>query len=319
MSTSNDTPTPPVPFSQTLRLHGVSLERAETHTLQVNTGLLCNLACRHCHLEAGPHRSEVMPPEVMAAVVGYAGQVHFTTIDITGGAPELVPGIDRFLAQLAPLTDQLMFRTNLVALETDPGASFLPLFRELRIRLVASLPSTSRAQADAQRGTGIWERSCGVLRHLNELGYGRPGSGLELDLAVNPGGAFLAADQAQTEKRFRRELARMDIEFTRLFTFTNAILGRYREWLIRSGNLADYRQMLVDRFNPQALCGVMCRSLISVGWDGILYDCDFNLALGLAHGEHRHHVSEMEGRPVTGSAIATGDHCYACTAGAGFT
>lgn len=319
MSTPNDTSTPPASFGQTLRHHGVNLERAETNTLQINTGLLCNLACRHCHLEAGPHRTEMITPEIMEAVVGYAGRVRFTTIDITGGAPELVPGIGGFLSRLAPLTDQLMFRTNLVALETEPGVSLLPLFRELRVRLVASLPSTSRSQADAQRGTGVWERSCNVLRHLNELGYGRPNSGLELDLAVNPGGAFLAADQTQTEKRYRRELARLGIEFTRLFTFTNVILGRYREWLIRSGNLADYRQVLIDRFNPQALCGVMCRSLISVGWDGILYDCDFNLALGLAHGERRHHVAEMEDRPSAGSAIATGDHCYACTAGAGFT
>jgi radical SAM/Cys-rich protein len=255
----------------------------------------------------------------MEAVIEYASRARFATIDITGGAPELVPGIDKFLVRLAPLADQLMFRTNLVALEREPGASLLPLFQELRIRLVASLPSTSRSQADAQRGAGVWERSCGVLRQLNELGFGQSGSGLELDLAVNPGGAFLAADQAQTEKRYHRELAQLGIEFTRLFTFTNVILGRYREWLIRSGNLTDYRQMLIDRFNPQALCGVMCRSLISVGWDGILYDCDFNQALGLAHGEHRHHVSEMESRPSAGSAIATGDHCYACTAGAGFT
>lgn len=319
MSTFDDTLAPPIPFSQTLHNHGLRLVRAETHTLQVNTGLLCNIACRHCHLEAGPQRTEIMPSQIMAEVVAYAARVRFSTIDITGGAPELIPGIGQFLTQLASLTGRCMFRTNLVALNTPQGAALIPIFRDLQVHLVASLPATSSALVAAQRGPGVWEQSCAMLRHLNQQGYGLAESGLDLDLAVNPGGAFLAADQAQTEARYRRALAQIDIAFNRLFTFNNVILGRYRDWLIRSGNLADYSNLLVERFHPAAVCGVMCRSQILVGWDGILYDCDFNLAAGLAHGGVSRHVSTMDGIPTLGSSIVTGNHCYACTAGAGFT
>jgi radical SAM/Cys-rich protein len=260
-----------------------------------------------------------MSPATMEAVLGYAGRVQFETIDITGGAPELLPDLENFLPRLAELTPRLMVRTNLVALDSAAGARLMELFQQLRVTLVASLPSTNATQADAQRGQGVWERSITVLKALNGLGFGHPGTGLALDLAVNPSGAFLPAEQEQTARRYRRDLEKHGIVFSRLFTFTNVPLGRFRRWLEASGNLESYLHLLAARFNPAAVCGLMCRSLVSVSWDGYLYDCDFNLALGLHHGPAKTHVSALHGIPPEGMSIPTGEHCYACTAGAGFT
>lgn len=307
------------PFDGNLVRHGLNLVRGKTHTLQVNVGYLCDLLCRHCHLEAGPERREVMTIETMNDVIEYASRVRFETIDITGGAPELVPGIQSFLARLAPLTRRLILRTNLVALREEVASGVMESCREMGVALVTSFPSINGAQADALRGKGFWEKSIAVLRDLNQLGYGHPGNGLTLDLVVNPAGAFLPGNQDQAEKRFKQSLERHGILFNNLYSFANAPLGRYRTWLEQSGNLDRYCNLLFDRFNPAAIEGLMCRSLISVSWDGTLYDCDFNIAAGLPHGSAKVHVSSMAGFPEEGAVIATGGHCYACTAGAGFT
>ena len=307
------------PFDGNLVRHGLNLVRGKTHTLQVNVGYLCDLLCRHCHLEAGPERREVMTSETMNDVVEYASRVRFETIDITGGAPELVPGIQSFLGRLAPLTRRLILRTNLVALREEVASGLMQSCREMGIALVASFPSINSAQADALRGNGFWGKSLEVMRDLNHLGYGGPGSGLTLDLVVNPAGAFLPGNQNQAEKRFKQHLERHGIVFNNLYSFANAPLGRYRTWLEQSGNLDHYFKTLFERFNPATLEGLMCRSLISVSWDGTLFDCDFNIAAGLPHGAAKVHVSSMMGYPEEGTVIATGDHCYACTAGAGFT
>lgn len=310
----------PLPsFDGNLSRHGLRLVRGKTHTLQVNTGFLCDLTCRHCHLEAGPQRREVMTGETMDAVVSYASRVPFAVIDITGGAPELVPGIGAFLARLAPLTEKLILRTNLVAFREEAAAGLMESCRDLGVALVASFPSTHITQAEALRGKGFWEKSLGVLQELHRLGYGDPGSGLTLDLVVNPAGAFLPGDQTQAEKRFKGYLERYGVAFNQLFSFANAPLGRFRAWLERSGNLVPYGKLLCERFNPATVEGLMCRSLISVSWDGTLYDCDFNIAAGLPHGAGNIHVSSLQGYPGEGTAIPTGEHCYACTAGAGFT
>jgi len=306
-------------FGGNLARHGLRLVRGKTHTLQVNVGFLCDLVCRHCHLEAGPQRPEVMTRETMDDVVAYASRVRFETIDITGGAPELAPGIQSFLARLIPLTRKLILRTNLVALREEAASGLMQSCREMGVTLVASFPSTNTAQADALRGKGFWETSLVALRDLNQLGYGCPGSGLKLDLVVNPAGAFLPGNQGQTEKRFKQHLARHGIVFNNLYSFANSPLGRYRTWLEQSGNLDHYFKTLFERFNPATLEGLMCRSLISVSWDGTLYDCDFNIAAGLPHGSAKVHVSSMPGFPEEGAMVSTGDHCYACTAGAGFT
>lgn len=307
-------------FAHTLELHGLELARAETTTLQVNVGLACNLACRHCHLEAGPTRRELMDLDTVEAVIACAGRIPFDTIDITGGAPELMMHLPMLVGELAPLTRRLIVRTNLVAL-ARPECECLPiLYRSHGVVLVASLPATNSGQTDAQRGGGVWEKCIAVLGRLNGLGYGRDGTGLELDLVANPAGAFLPAAQAQAESKFRRDLERRHgITFTNLFTFANAPIGRFRAWLESSGNLDGYMQKLVESFNPCTIPGLMCRTLISVDWQGYLFDCDFNQAAGLHHGERRVHISELHELPEAGTSIPVGNHCYACTAGSGFT
>ncbi len=307
------------PFGDALARHSLVLRRAEAATLQVNLGLLCNQQCRHCHLNAGPERDEIMSPETMDAVVAYAERARFPTIDVTGGAPELVPGADRFIERLAPLARRVLLRSNLTALETRADR-WLPLLVRHRVVLVASFPSVNRGQTDAQRGAGTWKTSVRMLQRLNEAGYGREGTGLELDLVANPAGAFLPPGQLQAEERTRRELARRwGVSFNHLYTFANVPLGRFRTWLEESGNLPGYLARLAENFNPCTVEGLMCRTLVSVGWDGTVYDCDFNLACDLPVGGRRRHVSELERAPAPGSPVATGDHCYACTAGSGFT
>lgn len=310
----------PETFQQRLERAGLALRRGRATTLQINVGLLCDLACRHCHLEAGPQRTEVMARKTMDEVIALARRSEFALADITGGAPEFVPDLPYLLEGLAPVVPRLMLRTNLTAFTTPQGTELLKLCQRHRVAIVASLPSTSASQADGQRGRGVWDKSIAMLRHLNTLGYGRDGSELELHLVANPPGAFLPAGQAQTEKKFKHDLQqRSGVVFNRLFTFANAPLGRFRHWLESSGNLEAYLTRLADGFNPCTLDGVMCRTLVSVAWDGRVYDCDFNLAAGLGLGGRRIHVSELPGAPLEGSPIAVGDHCYACTAGSGFT
>ena len=308
------------PFSSVLERHGLVLCRDRVETLQVNVGLRCNQSCRHCHLDAGPGRKEeMMSPETMDEVVAYAGRGRFSTIDVTGGATELLPGLDTLVERLAPLAPRLMLRSNLTAVPEEGQAALRELCRRHGVVIIASFPSTSETQTDSQRGRGIWRQSIAALKELNRIGYGISGSGLELNLVANPAGAFLPADQCRLESKMRSDLERRwGVSFNNLFTFANVPLGRYREWLLRSGNYDMYLGKLAGRFNPSTVAGLMCRSLISVSWDGYIHDCDFNLAAGLTLSQGRTHVSAAE-EPAIGSPIAVGDHCYACTAGAGFT
>jgi len=308
------------PFNLTLSSHKLKLRRDQTHTLQINVGLLCNQQCQHCHLDAGPDRIENMTRETMLAVLDYARRCRFEVIDITGGAPELNPHISELIESAATLTPRLMFRSNLSALNSSKRSGLRQVLAENQVVVVASFPSLNVSQTEAQRGKGIFDISIQALQKLNQLGYGQDGSGLELNLVSNPSGAFLPPDQDQTAKRFRRMLKeKWGIAFNNLYSFANVPLGRYRDWLIRSGNLASYMEKLASSFNPCAVANVMCRSMVSVSWDGYLFDCDFNLARGLYMGGHKIHVSDMASYPEAGSAVATADHCYACTAGSGFT
>lgn len=307
-------------FRQTLAKQSLKLERGKATTLQINVGLLCNQSCRHCHLDAGPHRPENMSAQTAQEVIAYAERSRFDVIDITGGAPELNPNIETLIKELSPLAPRLMIRSNLSALEERYRGEWMGLLKDHRVVIVASLPSTNEAQADSQRGRGIFQTSLDTLRKLNAMGYGQGGTGLELDLVSNPTGAFLPTPQRQMEQRFREILTKKrGIVFNHLYSFANVPLGRFRQWLLQSGNLESYLQRLASSFNPCAVEGLMCRTLVSVSWDGILYDCDFNLARDLPMGGRRTHVSHMEGPPEPGSPIAVGDHCYTCTAGAGFT
>jgi radical SAM/Cys-rich protein len=307
-------------FHTVLAGHGLDLTRESVQTLQINVGLLCNQFCQHCHLDAGPERREMMSRDTVDEVIRFAQRFRFAVIDVTGGAPELNPHLPHLISELAPLTPRLMLRSNLTALTEGRRESLLIDLVRHRAVIVASFPSTNEAQLEAQRGAGIFQRSLATLRRLNTLGYGQPESGLELNLVANPAGAFLASPQVQTEKRFRETLEkRWGITFNHLFTFTNVPLGRYRQWLERTGNLESYLQKLLAAFNPCAVQGLMCRTLLSVSWDGCLFDCDFNLARGLFMGGRKQHITELVELPASGLPIAVSDHCFACTAGAGFT
>lgn len=310
---------PIVPFRHTLATRGLELGRATTCTLQINVGRLCDLTCRHCHLEAGPERGEVMSRATMEDIIALAGRARFSEIDITGGSPELVPDIKYLLGRLATCTDRLIVRTNLVALHDADRGGLAGFYRDSGVVLAASLPSGNAAQTEAQRGQGVWDKSLAALKRLNSLGYGVAGGSLELILVSNPAGAFLPGKQEQMERKLRQDLARHGIVFSRLVVLANAPLGRFRHWLEHSGNLEAYMHELAARFNPLAMQGAMCRTLISVDWDGIMYDCDFNLAAGIPLGGERRHVSALDCLPAEGAAIACDDHCYTCMASSGFT
>jgi radical SAM/Cys-rich protein len=307
-------------FRSTLSQHGLKLERSLTHTLQVNLGLLCNQKCRHCHLDAGPQRKEIMTAETADQVVAFAQRWHFGTIDITGGAPELNPNIKTLIQKLAPLTERLMIRSNLSVLNDGQRDDLKDLLQSLGVVVFASLPSLNRSQTESQRGKGLFDTSIEALKKLNDLGYGAEGTGLELNLVSNPTGAFLPSSQKQTEKRFRQVLSeKYGIVFSNLFNFANVPLGRFRTWLMQTGNYQRYMQQLFAKFNPCAVESVMCRTLVSVAWDGVIHDCDFNIAKGMHLLNRKIHVSELSGPPEKGEMIATAEHCYACTAGSGFT
>jgi radical SAM/Cys-rich protein len=309
-----------VPFSLALSRHGLNLNRDRTHTLQINVGFLCNQTCRHCHLNAGPNRMENMESGIIEEVISYAKRSRFETIDVTGGAPELNPNIGRLITEMSPLARRIMLRSNLSALNDGTRDDLMKLLQSHGVVIVASFPSLNELQADSQRGDGMFKVCIDALKKLNVLGYGREGSGLELNLVSNPTGAFLPPSQSETEKRFRQVLDnKWGVVFNNLFNFANMPLGRFRQWLIKSGNFDKYIQKLTSSFNPCAVEGLMCRTLVSVSWDGYLYDCDFNLAGGLFMGGLKIHVSEMAGPPEKDSHIASADHCYTCTAGAGFT
>lgn len=307
-------------FREVLQRNDLELSRDRTTALQVNVGLVCDLACRHCHLEAGPHRTEVMERPTIEAVIDCARRFCFDSIDITGGAPELVPELPYLVRSLAPLTGRLMVRTNLVALGQGAGEELCGLYRDLKVALVASLPATNASQTEAQRGAGVWEKSIASLKHLNALGYGVAGSGLTLDLVSNPSGAFLPPPQAQAERKFRSDLERKHgVTFNALYTFANVPLGRFRAFLERSDNLQPYLEKLSAGFNPCSVEGLMCRYQLSVDWRGRLFDCDFHLAEGLFHAGEETLVGDLAFLPPPGTPIPAADHCFACTVGAGFT
>ena len=311
---------PVEPFGQTLAKHGLNLTREKITTLQINVGLLCNQACRHCHLEAGPNSDEVMSAETVGEVVAFAQRFPFKIIDITGGAPEMNPHLVDMIERLSIHSPRLMLRSNLTALSDADRVHLIEVCKQHKVVIVASFPSLNEAQTESQRGKGVFQESIEVLRKLNSFGYGKSGSGLELNLVSNPTGAFLPSSQDQLEKRFCQVLKnKWGIVFNNVFSFANVPLGRFRRWLEQSGNLEGYLQKLSTSFNPCAIEGLMCRSLISISWDGYVFDCDFNQAADLYMGGKKAHISDLKELPEPGEPIAVSHHCYTCTAGAGFT
>lgn len=302
-------------FEQATTTSGVPLRARAVETLQINLGKRCNQTCRHCHVDAGPDRREVMSDAVVDACLRFLDQPSLRTLDVTGGAPELHPRFREIVTRARSLGKRVMDRCNLTITRLPNYADLPEFFAENQVEVVASLPWYRAPQTDAQRGDGVFEESIAALRRLNELGYGHEGSALELVLVTNPSGAFLPACQAALEREWKREMKQLhDVSFTRLFTITNMPISRYLDDLERSGQLETYMTKLVDAFNPCAVKGLMCKTTLSVGWDGRLYDCDFNqmLELALPSTVHDASLAALEGR-----AILTGAHCFGCTAGAG--
>ncbi len=307
-------------FIQTLTDHNLVLRRDKTLICQLNLGLVCNQACKHCHLSAGPGRTECMDRQTMVAVLDRIAGSDIEMVDITGGAPEMNPHLPWLMDQVAGLGKQMMLRCNLSALYGLKTEDVKERLVAHQATVVASFPSLNLSQTDAQRGGGTHDVSLKALKMLNDMGYGQEGSGLVLDLVSNPSGAFMPTPQDAAEKRFRKVLnERFGLGFNHLFTFANMPLGRFEAWLRKSGNYHPYLTMLHKGFNPCTVDRLMCRNLVSVSWHGYLYDCDFNLAAGLAMGNTPVHISEIHDFSFEGRGIAAADHCYACTAGAGFT
>ena len=287
-------------------------------TLQVNLGLQCNQRCNHCHLEASPQRKETMEWHTMELVLKAARNVRCQLVDLTGGAPELNPFFGRFIAALRQGGHSVQVRTNLTVL-FEPGMESMPEFlRDHQVQLVASMPCYLEENVRAQRGTGVYEKSIEAIKRLNNVGYGYASS-LPLNLVYNPGGPFLPPPQLTLEEDYRRELdKRFGIKFTRLLTITNMPLGRFRKELNRQNQEESYLKLLRKSFNLLTLQGLMCRHQITVGWDGTLYDCDFNASLGLAvdHGAPDH-IRFFNAEDLWTRRIVTGEHCFGCTAGSG--
>lgn len=289
-------------------------------TIQVNVGKRCNLACSHCHVQAGPARTEVIERETLEAVLKAAERFGFETIDVTGGAPEMAPDFEWFITRASEMGFKIIVRTNLTILLERGYEHLIKKYAELGVNVVASLPNFSEAPADGQRGRGVFGKSIEVLRMLNEEGYGND-SDKELDLVFNPQRDTLPPDQSSLEKLYKRELERYRVTFNRLFAVTNNPVGRYGEYLLSCGAYESYMNMLIDSFNPDACVNMMCRSQISVGYDGRIYDCDFNQVMDMPCRGPEGDLTIFdiaEGRVSSLEREIRFDcHCYACTAGAG--
>jgi len=310
-------------FDETLRRHGCAAPtRRAVTTLQVNVGRLCNLACHHCHVEAGPKRTESLSTDVADRLLELlAASPGVEVLDLTGGAPEMNPEFRRLVSTARRMGRRVIDRCNLTILE-EPGHENLAEFLAAeRVDVVASLPCYTRENVDRQRGRGTFEASIAALQRLNALGYGRPGPALVLDLVYNPLGASLPPAQADLERDYKSELgAQFGIVFNRLLTITNMPIRRFAEELVRLDKTEEYQALLVNHFNPATVDGLMCRSQVSVDWLGRLYDCDFNLMLDLPlpAGKTRPTLWDVDALEVLeGSAVATAGHCFGCTAGSG--
>jgi radical SAM/Cys-rich protein len=286
--------------------------------LQINIGKKCNQTCHHCHVDAGPDRTEMMPATVIDACLAVVAENRIPTLDITGGAPELHPEFGRIVREATALGCQVIDRCNLTVTRLPNYRWVPPFLAEYRVEVVASLPYFQGRQTDAQRGEGVFEDSIDALRELNELGYGRLGTGLLLNLVTNPVGAFLPPAQASAERDWKRELERRHgVVFNRLFTITNMPISRFLQHLDEKHQTETYLERLVRAFNPVAAAGVMCRNTVSVGWDGTLYDCDFNQMLDLPLASASRNILDFDVSALVTREIALGPHCFGCTAGAG--
>ncbi|MEH6638788.1 MAG: arsenosugar biosynthesis radical SAM (seleno)protein ArsS [Porticoccaceae bacterium] len=308
-----------------------ALLRNQLTTLQVNLGYLCNLSCTHCHVNAGPSRTELMDADTVDLVVEVLAARNIATLDLTGGAPEMNPHFRRLVVAARALGVEVIDRCNLTIL-LEPGYEDLPEFLAAnKVVITASLPCYSEQNVAEQRGKGVFEQSIEALQQLNQLGYGKADSGLELNLVYNPNGAFLPPDQVTLQREYQESLGQQyDIVFNDLFTITNMPISRFGAVLLAKGNYESYMGLLKDSFNADNLNGLMCRTMVSVDWQGNLYDCDFNqmlefpmqsnlqpLSALIGSDRNTRHLRELLEHDLNSSHITVGEHCYGCTAGAG--
>ncbi|MCA1622610.1 MAG: arsenosugar biosynthesis radical SAM protein ArsS [Acidobacteria bacterium] len=311
-------PNSPVTFED--KLGGMELRSATIDTLQVNVGKLCNQACKHCHVDASPIRTEIMSRATIDACLKVLRKYKIPTLDITGGAPEMIPDFRYFVMEAGKTGVRIIVRHNLTVMFEENQTDLPEFFAENTVEVVSSLPYFLQTQTDAQRGKGVFDKSIEALKKLNAAGYGIDGN-LVLNLVYNPVGAFLPPAQEAIEADFKRELkTRYGIVFNNLFTVTNMPIARYLDWLQRSNNEESYMQKLVNAFNPATINGLMCRNLVSIDWTGKLYDCDFNQMLDLGVKDSApQKITEFDPGRLAQRRIVTGSHCFGCTAGAGST
>jgi len=307
-------------FEDSLRDHQVVIDRKPMEILQINVGKRCNQACNHCHVEAGPKRTEAMDRKAFDRLLELAdGCDTLHTVDITGGAPELNPHFRYFVGQARRRGLKVIDRCNLTIF-FEPGQEGLPEFlRDNQVEVIASMPCYSKDNVDKQRGRGVFDKSIRGLQLLNGLGYAKEDTGLVLSLVYNPGGAFLPPGQEKLRDDYKRELDELfGIQFNELYTITNMPIKRFYHYLQKNGELETYMDLLINNFNPHAAEGVMCRNMVSVGWDGGLFDCDFNQMLDIGQAWKARSIWDIPSLDsLETQAIALDDHCYGCTAGAG--
>jgi radical SAM/Cys-rich protein len=295
------------------------LKAGKIEIFQVNVGKMCNQVCKHCHVDAGPDRKEIMTRETMELCLSALALSDIQTVDITGGAPEMNPDFKWFVSKIREMGKHVMVRSNLTILVSNGFEDYAQFMADNKVEIISSLPYYKSSLTDKQRGEGVFQKSVKAIKLLNELGYGKENTGLIFNLVYNPVGSFLPGSQVELEKDYKRELLKNHgLVFNYLYTITNMPISRFLDYLIASGNYESYMEKLINSFNANAAKNVMCIFTLSVGWDGQLYDCDFNqmLELNLNHGGPKHikdfNVSLLENRK-----IITGQHCYGCTAGAG--
>ncbi len=310
-----------VPFQQSLNQSFLyPLQPTEIEIFQINIGKMCNQTCRHCHVDAGPDRKEMMSRETMQHCIDVLRKnEQLKIVDITGGAPEMHPLFTWFVEEIAKLRRHIIVRCNLTIILANKKYNHLPQFyKQHNIEVVCSLPFYTQDRTDRQRGNGVFEDSITALQMLNNVGYGKDETGLLLNLVYNPAGAFLPPSQGALEKEYKQALKqRFNIEFNHLYVITNMPISRYLDYLLTSGNYEAYMEKLVNAYNSVAAANVMCRNTISIGWDGYLYDCDFNQMLELKVACNSRHISEFNGEELNKREIVIGQHCYGCTAGSG--
>ena len=310
-----------IPFQQKLETTNLfPLNATGITVFQVNLGKMCNQVCKHCHVDAGPDRKEIMSRETMQqCLVALKNNPQLTTVDLTGGAPEMNPDFRWFVEEIKKLDRHIIVRCNLTIILANKKYHDLPQFYKNNfIEVVSSLPFYSQDRTDRQRGDGVFDTSIAALKMLNAVGYGKKESSLILNLVYNPAGAFLPPAQSSLEKEFKKALMdKFEIEFNNLFAITNLPISRFLDYLLQSNNYENYMEKLVMAYNPVAAANVMCRSTISIGWDGYLYDCDFNQMLELKVNGNTKHITQFNAEILNSREIKIGQHCYGCTAGAG--